>query len=185
MQMAHVNEVEFIGRVVGPVEKLKTAKGQPFVKMNVETERFVRSATGQRERIWQTHTVVIREKLAVPVMSEHAVAGVVVRILGELTYTKAGKTEIVVWDYLGQAKLMTMAEVPASGKPATKDQQSAKNTGGLGRMTPQKNNDQEDGGDDNYNGPRFEEEQSNGKSDDLLNGPEFVKANDLDDDIPF
>lgn len=185
MQMAHVNEVEFIGRVVGPVEKLKTAGGQPFVKMKVETERFVRTKAGQRDRIAQVHTVIIREKLAVPVMSEHATPGVIVRVVGELTYNSAGKTEIVVWDYLGQAKLMTMGEASSTDKPAVAEPQTAKNTGGLGRMNPQKNRTEEDGGDDGYSGPEFDAEPASAKADDILNGPEFVRSNDLDDDIPF
>ena len=187
MQMAHVNEVELIGRVVGQVEKLKTASGQPFVKMKVETERFVRSKTGQRERLAQTHTVVIREKLSVPVMTEHASEGVIVRIVGELTYS-ATKVEIVVWDHLGQAKLMQLADRAQASKseaaaPAPVAQ-PPKNTGGLGRMGGQKARDaNEDGGDHDL--PPFENETPEEKTNDFLNSAHFEKSNFLDDDIPF
>lgn len=185
MQMAHVNEVEFIGRVVGQVEKLKTASGHPFVKMKVETERFVRSKTGQRDRISQVHTVVIREKLSVPVMSEHASAGVIVRIVGELSYNTAGKAEIVVWDHLGQAKLMAMADGAEASKPnATDTPTAARNSGGLGRMAAQKGkNANEDGGSDDDR--PFEHQTAEEKADDFLNGPAFETSNALDDDIPF
>lgn len=184
MQMAHVNEVEFIGRIVGQVEKLKTSSGHPFVKMKVETERFVRSKTGQRDRIAQTHTVVIREKLSVPVMSEHAVAGVVVRIVGELSYNSSGKAEIVVWDHLGQAKLMQMPDTTQTTKAETTATQATKNAGGLGRMAAQKdkNADEEGGNDDRT----FENEPAAmDNADDFLSGPAFEKSNFIDDDIPF
>lgn len=184
MQMAHVNEVEFIGRVVGQVEKLKTSSGHPFVKMKVETERFVRSKTGQRDRLFQVHTVVIREKLSVPVMSEHAVAGVVVRIVGELSYNSAGKAEIVVWDHLGQAKLMQMPDSALATKTEAPATQATKNTGGLGRMAAQRDrNADEDGGNDDH--PRFENETAEQKTDDFLNGPQFEKSDSLEDSIPF
>lgn len=183
MQMAHVNEVELIGRVVGQVETLKTASGQPFVKMKVETERFVRSKAGQRERLAQTHTVVIREKLSVPVMSEHATEGVIVRIVGELTYS-ATKVEIVVWDHLGQAKLMQMAERSQAKTNEAPSTQSPKNSGGLGRMGAQKGqNANEDGGDHDL--PPFENETPEEKTNDFLNSHHFEKSNSLDDDIPF
>ncbi len=183
MQMAHVNEVELIGRVVGQVETLKTASGQPFVKMKIETERFVRSKTGQRERIAQTHTVVIREKLSVPVMSEHASEGVIVRIVGELTYS-ATKVEIVVWDHLGQAKLMQMAERTQSAKSEPPAAQTPKNAGGLGRMGAQKDRDANEDG-DNHDLPPFENETPEEKTNDFLNSHHFEKSNSLDDDIPF
>jgi single-stranded DNA-binding protein len=185
MQMAHVNEVEFIGRVVGQVEKLKTSSGLPFVKMKVETERFVRSKSGQRDRIVQSHTVVIREKLSVPVMSEHAVAGVIVRIVGELSYNTTGKAEIVVWDHLGQAKLMQMPDSAETAKVNAPVAEPTKNAGGLGRMAAQKDKSaDEDGGSDDH--PQFESDPSaSEKANNFLSGPAFEKSNFLEDDIPF
>jgi single-stranded DNA-binding protein len=182
MQMAHVNEVEVIGRIVGQPQKLKTASGHPFVKMRVETERFVRSADGKRSRISQQHTVVVRDMLGVPVMTEHAREGVVVRIVGELSYDHAGKAEIVVWTHLGQAKLMTFGEVASEPAPQQSQATASKPRGGLGKMANTVNED-----DGSEAEARFGagDRSSVGNDDDILSGPEFVKGDFLDDEIPF
>lgn len=189
IHFANINQCEFIGKVVKPVEQLKTASGKPCVKMKIETERFVTLAGGKRSRIAQTHNVVITNSLSVGVMAS-AVPGTIVRIVGELAYAdeRGNGAEIHVLEYLGQASLMAIVADSAAQKTTeneTKKPAGTKpaNSGGLGKMNIKKTsqNEVEDGDGDNQDDGHPHE----GGVDDFLNSSVFEQSNDLDDAIPF
>jgi hypothetical protein len=120
-KIAHVNEMQIIGKVLKSPEKLKAANGKPFLRVLVETERFVIMPDKSRQRIAQTHTVVIRRQATITMFEANVRPGVTIRIVGELCYDP--KPEIVVWEYLGTAVLMSIPH-PAVSTPAEKTAQA-------------------------------------------------------------
>lgn len=121
-KIAHVNEMQIIGKVLKSPEKLKAANGKPFLRVLVETERFVIMPDKTRQRIAQTHNVVIRRQATITMFEANVRPGVTIRIVGELCYDP--KPEIVVWEYLGTAVLMSIPH-PAVSTPAEKPAQAA------------------------------------------------------------
>lgn len=141
-KIANVNEVQLIGKVMKLPEKLKAANGKPFLRVIIETERFMIMANDRRERIAQIHTVVIRKESSIAAFEAHARPGVTVRIVGEINYDP--KPEITVWEHLGRATLMSMPLAPVSTPAAT--QQSAARQASAATTTPQRPAPQSTGG---------------------------------------
>lgn len=179
MRMANVNEVELIGKIVKNVETLKTRGGKPYVKMQIETERFV-IAKGKKERLSQVHTVLVLNSLSVPVMSEYATPGTIVRVVGELAY-QGNAAEIHVLEYLGQASLMAFPvdqqDAPAKA-PAKEEPAKRQGSGGLGRIAQSHNEDDDQA-------PDVREAEQPKTADAIFDGPNFQGSEGFDDDIPF
>jgi single-stranded DNA-binding protein len=200
-KIANVNEVQIIGKVVKNPERQIAANGAVFLRVAVETERFVVMADKSKKRIAQVHTVVIRRQASVKLFEASARPGVTIRVVGELNYDP--KPEIVVWEHIGQATLMSIPHTPvatqaasapaaatpqAQNKPANTPAASQlreppKSSGGPSKMsignkqnlqpTEQDVHFDDDDGDDSSPGTE------------IFNSPVFQQSADLSDDIPF
>ncbi len=202
-KIAHVNEMQIIGKVLTTPEKLTAAGGKPYLRVIVETERFVIMPDKSRQRIAQTHTVVIRRQASIAMFEANVRPGVTIRIVGELCYDP--KPEIVVWEHLGTAVLMSIPHPSVSGQaqaPASGDKQAAQGSNQAQRLAPAssggaakmpagekkmnvgavKSNEQstpdfdvdDDDGDDAPNSASA-----------IFDSPVFQLSNSLDDEIPF
>lgn len=190
-KIAHVNEVQLIGKVIKQPEHLKTAAGRPFVRLTIETERFV-IVQGNRQRIVQTHTVVIRKETnAISFVRP----GVTVRVVGELSYDP--KPEITVWDHL-HFSLMSMpradvstanaknpeteAQKPAAAAPTTRS-----STGGPGRISVPSRTAAQAVNQNDDPGPADNDDDDDDTSSNanIFNSPVFSHSGDISDEIPF
>src|SRR5690625_4573939 len=93
--MACLNSVQIVGRLSDDVIIQKGSGRRPVIRAKVETFRPVRDREGGTRWISQTHSIVCFRDNLVPVMERHGKKGRFVRVIGELTYDRSGRAEII------------------------------------------------------------------------------------------
>lgn len=139
--MTSINDVRLVGRLTKDPEFHQTTAKKDFVRLTVETERFVR-VKGESRRIAQTHLVTCFNQFSIAPLREHGRAGVLVKIFGELTGGRDGMAEITVSQWNGEAAVLFVGEAKvasqASGNEDSRERNSGSAqsgaTGGLGKV---------------------------------------------------
>lgn len=135
--MSSINDVRLVGRLTKDPEFATAGNGKRLVRLAVETEKFVKIG-GESKRIAQTHAVVCFNQFSLEPLKEFGRRGTWVKVLGELTYGRDGKAEVMVPQYGGECGLMTAIPGPGGDAPAAEperdSQPSRTGSGGLGRL---------------------------------------------------
>lgn len=152
--MTSINDIRIVGKLVKAPEFLETTTKKRFAKILIETWKYVR-INGESRRVSHTHTVLCFNQFSLKFLETQAKVGCRIKVLGELTYDRNDKAEIIVLQYSGELGPMDDEEHALHDSEANKQSEVqstpgvSKQGGGLGRLgirQPHNNSDR----DDNY-----------------------------------
>lgn len=119
--MSSINDVRIVGLLVRDAE-IRTIQDKRQARLTVQTFKFWRDRSNQARKTAVTHTLVCYKQSAIPMLEQYAKNGKWIKVLGELSYDKDGRAEVVVAEGMGDIGMMNLPTEGETAAPAAAPQ---------------------------------------------------------------